>query len=57
MQEQIRAKGLSVAGELARTVAALLLFPLRPKSARARLSRWRWYKRPYRVSIALVRVR
>jgi hypothetical protein len=54
---QIRARGLSVAGELARTFGALLVFPIRPKSARARLSRWRWYRRPYRVSIALVRVR
>lgn len=56
-KEQIRAKGLSLAGELGRTFAALLLFPIRPKAARARLSRWRWYSRPYRVSIALVRVR
>lgn len=55
--EQIRTRGLSVAGELARTLGALLTFPIRPKAARARLDRWRWYRRPYRVSIALVRVR
>lgn len=55
--EQMRARGLGVPGELARTLGALLLFPLRPKSARARLSRWRWYGRRYRVSVALLRVR
>jgi len=55
--DQIAARGETVGGELLRTVLWALAFPLRPKSARARLSRWRWYRRPYRVSIALVRVR
>lgn len=53
----IRRSGASVAGELIRTALWTLLFPLRPKSARARLDRWRWYRKPYRVSIALVSVR
>lgn len=55
--DAIRRRGASVAGELVRTFFWALLFPFRPKSARARLDRWRWYARPYRVSIALVRVR
>jgi hypothetical protein len=55
--DRIRRDGASVAGELIRTALWMLIFPLRPKSARARLDRWRWYARPYRVSIALVRVR
>ena len=54
--ERLRARGATVAGELARTLLWCLAFPLRPKSARARLSRWRWFRRPYRVSIALVEV-
>jgi hypothetical protein len=54
--ERIRNSGGTVAGELARTLLWCIAFPLRPKSARARLSRWRWYRRPYRVSIALVEV-
>ena len=54
--EQIRARGSTVPAELARTFLWCLIFPLRPKSARAKLERWRWYRRPYRVSIALVAV-
>lgn len=56
-RNQITARGETVAGALCRTALWALAFPLRPRSARARLSRWRWYRRPYRVSIALVRVR
>jgi hypothetical protein len=56
-REQIAARGVSVTGELIRTLAFVLISPFRPKSARARLSRWRWYRRPFAVSIALVRVR
>lgn len=56
-REEIAARGISVPGELARTLGFALISPLRPKSARARLSRWLWYRRPYRVSLALVRVR
>jgi SAM-dependent methyltransferase len=45
----------SLPAELAHTL--LPLFLLRPRSLRARLDRWRWYRRPYRVAIALVRTR
>ena len=55
--DQIAARGTTVLAELGRTALWCLNFPLRPKSARARLDRWRWYRRPYRVSIALVAVR
>jgi hypothetical protein len=56
-REEMRAKGSGPWRELGRTLLFGLVSPLRPKSARARASRWRWYRRPYRVSIALVRVR
>ena len=55
--EQLAARGASVWAELGRTILWALAFPLRPNSARARLSRWRWLNRRYRVSIALVEVR
>lgn len=54
--EDFRARGSALAKELARTAWAALTFPARPKSAKSRLHRWRWYSRPYRISIALVRV-
>ena len=52
----LRARGSSTAKELARTLLGALLFVVRPKSAAARLHRWLWYARPFRVSIALVEV-
>ena len=55
-REEIVARGSSVPRELARTLGFCLIFPFRPKSARARLSRWLWYRRPYRTALALVRV-
>ena len=54
---QLRARGESVFAALLRTALWGLAVPLRPKSARARFDRWRWYRRPYRVSVALLRVR
>ena len=56
-REEIAARGSSVRRELARTLGFGLLGFARPKSFRARLSRWRWYRRPYVVSLALVRVK
>ena len=53
---QIAAAGSTVSKEAARTLLWSLIFPARPNSARARLDRWRWYKRRYRVSIALLEV-
>lgn len=55
--EDMKVRGQSLGGELARTLGSALIAPARPRSFRARLSRWRWYARPYRVAIALVRVR
>jgi len=56
-EEEIAARGSSVWRELARTFGFGLISFVRPKSFRARLSRWRWYRRPYAVALALVRVR
>lgn len=56
-KEEIAARGVSVRRELARTLGFGLIGFARPKSFRARLSRWRWYRRPYAVALALVRVR
>lgn len=56
-REDIAARGSSVWREAGRTLGFGLIAPLRPKSVRARVSRWLWYRRPYRVSLALVRVR
>lgn len=56
-REEIAARGSSVGRELGRTLGFGLIAFARPKSFRARLSRWRWYRRPYAVSLALVRVR
>jgi hypothetical protein len=54
--KEIAARGSSVWREIARTALWALVFPFRPRSARARLDRWRWYRQPYRVAIALVEV-
>jgi len=54
--QQIAARGSSLWREIASTAMWTLAFPFRPRSARARLDRWRWYRRPYRVAIALVEV-
>ena len=56
-REEIAARSSSVWRELARTAGYGLIGFARPKSFRARLSRWRWYRRPYVVSLALLRVR
>jgi hypothetical protein len=55
--EDLKARGSGVAVELARTLLWSLISFARPKSAAARLHRWLWYAKPYRVSIALMRVR
>lgn len=55
-REWMRQQGVRPVGEALRTLPWMLAAPLRPKSARARLSRWRWYDRPYRVAVALLRV-
>jgi hypothetical protein len=54
--EDMKARGASLAGEIARTLGFALICFARPKSFAARAHRWLWYGRPYRVSIALVQV-
>ncbi|MGQ0558351.1 MAG: hypothetical protein ACT4OE_02010 [Sphingosinicella sp.] len=53
--EEIAARGASVPGEIGRTLAWTLAGIVRPRSAWSRLDRWRWFNRPYRVSIVLMR--
>jgi hypothetical protein len=55
-KEEIEAHGSAFWREASRTLGFGLIAPFRPKSARARWSRWLWYRRPYLVSLALVRV-
>lgn len=55
--QQIAASGSSLWREIAQTALRTLTFPYRPRSARAQIDRWRWYRRRYRVAIALVEVR
>jgi hypothetical protein len=55
--EDLKARGLTVGGELVRTFLWSLIFFVRPRSAAARLHRWRWYSKPRRVAIALLKVR
>lgn len=56
-RDDIRMRGSSVGRELATTLAMGLISFARPKGFASRAHRWLWYRRPYRVSIALVRVR
>lgn len=51
--ETLRADRISPLREVGRTFAGLLIAPVRPRSARSRLHRWLWYRRPYKVSLAL----
>lgn len=56
-KEDMIARGSSPWRELLRTLRFGLISFARPKTFRACLSRWRWYRRPYSVALALVRVR
>ena len=56
-KEDMAAQGASLGGEIARTLGFVLIAFARPKGFTARVQRWLWYDRPYRVAIALVRVR
>jgi hypothetical protein len=56
-REEMQEQGLSLWMEVAHTLRATLLLPIRPKSFRARAHRWFWYARPKRVAIVLVRVK
>lgn len=54
--EDLKVRGSTLVGEIGHTLRACLLFFVYPRSFAARVHRWLWYKRPYRVAIALVRV-
>lgn len=54
--EDLKARGATVAKALAQTLLFGLIAWARPKSFAARADRWRWYRRPYRVSVSLVEV-
>jgi hypothetical protein len=54
--EDLKARGVTVAHALAQTLLFGLVAWARPKSFAARADRWRWYGRPYLVSLALVEV-
>jgi hypothetical protein len=55
--EDLQARGSSTARAVAQTLLSGLIAWARPKSFAARADRWRWYRRPYRVSVALLEVR
>jgi hypothetical protein len=55
-EERLAAEGSSVPREIGRTLLFSLIAFARPKSARARWSRWRWYRRPQRAAIVLLEV-
>jgi SAM-dependent methyltransferase len=55
--EEMRARGRPLWRELARTLWWTLTALARLRGAASRLDRWRWYARPFRVSIALLSVR
>lgn len=56
-REHLRQREIGVWRELVSTILWSLIFFARPRSAASRLDRWRWFCRPYRVSIALLSVR
>jgi len=56
-RETIAAAGSSLPRELARTALAALTAIAWPRSFLSRAHRWLWYRRPYRVSVALLAVR
>jgi hypothetical protein len=56
-RDVLRAQGASIWMEMLRTLIWALIWPARPKGVAARLHRWLWYRRPYRVSIVLLEVR
>lgn len=56
-KEDMKARGSSFWVELGRTLLFGLVSFARPKSFAARVHRWLWYRRPYRVSVVLLSVR
>lgn len=54
--ERLHAQGRRLRREILSTAMWLLIAPARPRTAAAKLHRWFWLRRPYRVSLALLRV-
>jgi len=54
--EDLKVRGSTTAKEVVLTLRAALIAIVRPKSFAARAHRWLWYRRRYRVSLALVEV-
>lgn len=52
----LKARGSTIWKEIGGTLLFTLLAPARPKSFAARADRWRWYRKPYRVSVVLLEV-
>ena len=55
-RDQLRAQGTNVWIEMLRTLMWASIAPARPRGFAARLHRWFWYRRPYRISVVLVEV-
>jgi hypothetical protein len=55
-EEEMKVRGSGLWTELGRTLGFGLIFFARPRSFAARAHRWLWYRRRYRVSVALVEV-
>lgn len=54
--EDLKARGSTVAKALTQTLLFGLIAWARPRSFAACADRWRWFRRPYRVSVALLEV-
>lgn len=54
--DRMSAQGRRLWREILSTAMWLLISPVRPRTAAAKLHRWLWLRRPFRVSIALLRV-
>lgn len=57
LSEEMAERRLGLWREVGRMAWSMLLLPIRPRSAVARVHRWLWFSRPRRVSIALMEVR
>lgn len=56
-KEDLKVRGSSVGKEIAQTLRLALIAFARPRSFAAKAHRWLWFWRPYKVSIALLRVK
>lgn len=56
LEDRLQTLGKRVWREIASTAMWLLIAPVRPRTAAAKLHRWFWFRRPFRVSLAVLRV-